>query len=169
MKRIILLLVALSGFSLSSFGQNPNTWKNWDWLIGRWAGEASGEPGNGQGSFTFEKSLDGKILVRKGRTEFPANEKRQAFIHDDLMIIFQDDSGNPEKGIYFDNENHVLNYLIRYADGSIILTSVKVPGQPIMRLTYDKIDDGVAFIKFESSMDGEKFVAHVQGKSKRIK
>jgi hypothetical protein len=34
----------------------------------------------------FQPDLQGEILVRKNRAEYPATKERAEFVHDDLMI-----------------------------------------------------------------------------------
>ena len=38
-------------------------------LVGEWVGEGSGRPGQGRGEFTFRPELQGKVLVRRHRSE----------------------------------------------------------------------------------------------------
>jgi hypothetical protein len=56
----------------------PSVWAPWQFLLGRWTAEASGEPGAGKGTFSFALELQGKILVRRSRTDFPATPARAA-------------------------------------------------------------------------------------------
>jgi hypothetical protein len=42
--------------------------------------------------------------TRKSHSEFPAIESKPQTIHDDLVIVYLDLSGSPNKAIYFDNE-----------------------------------------------------------------
>ena len=113
--------------------------------------------------------LDKKILVRKSHTEFPATDKKAKEIHDDLMIVYSDNSGNPSKAIYFDNEGHTINYAVTFSDKSIILTSEKIQNAPVFRLTYTLLEDKRVNTKFEMSQDGEKFTTYIEGKSRKTK
>ena len=119
MKTKLLLIIALLGFLTTGFGQQKVTWDKWEWLKGEWTGEGSGQIGVSSGTFSFSLDLDKKILVRKSHTEFPATDKKAKEIHDDLMIVYSDNSGNPSKAIYFDNEGHTINYVVTFADKSI--------------------------------------------------
>lgn len=147
--------------------QNP--WTKWTWLIGEWKGEGKGQPGQGEGVFSFTPDLNSKILVRKAHSEYPASGNRPATIHDDLLIVYPDPSGTPSKAIYFDNEGHTITYSISYPEKSIVLLSDKTPNMPVFRLTYSLIDDKTVDTKFEMSQDGEKFMTYIQGKSVKIK
>jgi hypothetical protein len=150
-----------------SFGQQNSSLDSWNWLIGEWIGEGSGQPGKGGGTFSFSYDLDKKIIVRKSHSEYPPTNNKPAVIHDDLMIIYEDFNENPSKAIYFDNEGHIINYQITYSDKSIVLTSVIIPNVPIFRLTYSLVDFGTIDTKFEMSQDGEKFMTYIEGRSQR--
>ena len=151
------------------FGQQSSSWIKWSWLIGQWKGEGNGQPGQGGGIFSFNPDLSDKILVRKSHSEYPATSNKPAIVHDDLLIVYLDFSGNPSKAIYFDNEGHTINYSVSYAEKTIVLLSDKIQNIPIFRLTYTLLDSESIDTKFEMSQDGEKFVTYIEGKSKKIK
>ena len=135
--------------------------------MGEWVGEGSGQPGQGEGTFSFNHDLNKNILVRRSHSEYPATENNPATIHDDLLIVYSDENKMPSKAIYFDNERHTINYSISYAETSIILTSNRAQGGPVYRLTYLKLDDETANIKFEMSQDGQTYKTYIEGKSKK--
>ena len=164
----LLFAIAFFALTVTSFSQQ-NNWDKWNWLLGEWQGAGSGQPGQGGGTFTFAFELDKKIIVRKSSTEFPATENRPQFVYQDLMIVYLDYTSNPTKAICFNNEGYTINYLITYAEKSIILTSEKNPNAPIFRLTYTLLDDKTVNTKFEMSQDGENFMTHIEGKSKKVK
>jgi hypothetical protein len=168
MKMKLLLFVALFAVSSVSFGQKTLSWDKWKWLIGNWTGEGIGQPGQGNGKFAFSVNLDSNIIVRKSHSEYPATEKKPAIIHDDLMIIYPETAGS-QKAIYFDNEGHIINYLIEYAEKTIVFTSEKTSDDPVFRLTYSLLDDGMVNTKFEMSQDGANFITCIEGKSKKVK
>ncbi|MGZ3884832.1 MAG: hypothetical protein ACXVPD_11775 [Bacteroidia bacterium] len=165
------LLFTIIGFTLSvmCFGQQNTAWDKWNWLLGEWKGEGSGQPGQGSGKFSFAFDLDKKVIVRKSHSEYPAAGTKPKTIHDDLMVVYMDMSGTPSKAIYFDNEGHTINYSISYSGKSIILLSEKMPNVPVFRLTYTSLDDNTINTKFEMSQDGEKFMTYIEGKSKAVK
>jgi hypothetical protein len=168
MKTRFLLIIALSGLLTVSFGQKNSAWDKWNWLTGEWIGEGSGKPGKGEGSFSFKFDLDSNILIRKSHSVYPAADNSPGVIHDDLMIVYPDNSGVPSKAIYFDNEGHVINYSINYTDGSITFTSDKVTNTPVFRLTYTLLGNDTVNTKFEMSQDGEKFINYIEGISKKV-
>ena len=169
MKAKLLLTITFLWFLTTCFGQQNATWDKWDWLMGEWKGEGSGQPGQGGGTFSFKPDLDNKILVRKSHSEYPATENKPKVIHDDLLLVYLDFSGNPSKAIYFDNEGHTINYSITYPDKAIVLTSDKIANVPVFRLTYTLLDNEIANTKFEMSLDGLTFMTYIEGQSKKIK
>jgi hypothetical protein len=169
MRAKLIVIMAFIGFISTSFAQQSSSWDKWNWLMGNWAGEGSGQPGQGGGTFSFKPDLDQKILIRKSHSEYPASANKPQIIHDDLMIVYLDYTGNASKAIYFDNEGHTINYSITYAEKSIALISDKMPNVPVFRLTYSLLDDATVNTKFEMSQDGEKFMTYIEGKSKKIK
>jgi len=110
MRTKLIVTIALIGFIATSFGQKKSSWDKWNWLTGEWAGEGSGQPGQGGGTFSFKPDLDQNILVRKSHSEYPETANKLKVIHDDLMIIYLGDTGIASKAIYFDNEGHTINY-----------------------------------------------------------
>jgi len=167
MKQKILLTLILSMIVTLGYCQQNAPLDKWNWILGEWIGEGSGTPGEGKGFFTFEFDLDKNIVVRKSHSEYSATNDKPKIIHDDLMVVFIDQSESNTKAIYFDNESHVINYSIIYTENSIVLTSKKIPNMPIFRLTYTLIDQVTVDTKFEMSQDGINFMVYVQGKSKK--
>ncbi len=169
--RIISILI-LALFSQQITAQQPSiNWDKWNFLIGEWVGEGNGQPGQGSGSFTFKTDLDGKILVRKSHTDFPATADRPAAVHNDLMCIYLDYTGSAAKAIYFDNEGHVIHYGINYSEKSIVFTSDIIPNTARFRLSYTLISSDTLNIKFEfaSPQTPEDFKTYLEGKSMRKK
>lgn len=167
MKSKMMLLVLFLGFVSACSGQQESEWQKWEWLIGNWKGEGSGQPGQGGGTFSFSFDLDKNIIVRKSHSEYPATEKNPKIIHDDLMVVYTDPAASSNKAVYFDNEGHTIFYTASFSDKSIILTSEKLPNAPVFRLTYSIIDKGTVNTRFEMSQDGEKFMTYIEGISKR--
>ena len=169
MKSKLIFTIGFLTLVTVALGQNNSPWAKWTWLIGDWKGEGAGEPGKGSGSFSFMPDLNEKILVRKAHSVYPQDNGKPAIVHDDLLIVSLDYSGNPSKAAYFDNEGHTINYSISYSEKEIILLSEKVPAVPVFRLTYTYLDKETVNTKFEMSQDGVQFMTYVEGKSKKFK
>ena len=132
----------------------PGAWDSWSFLIGEWVGEGAG----GSGGFSFQFDLQGKVLVRKNRAEYPATKDRGASVHEDLMVVYQE--GGRTRAIYFDTEDHTINYTAAFpADqNSLIFLSDVSPSAPRYRLTYTKTTGETLAIRFEIAQIGR---AHV--------
>ncbi|MCE5204724.1 MAG: hypothetical protein LLF80_01265 [Porphyromonadaceae bacterium] len=167
MKTKLLLCAALLSMAVLCFGQQNLPSDNWRWLMGEWKGEGTGNPGQGGGTFSFAYDLDKNIIVRKSHSEYPATNNKPKIIHDDLMVVYSNDSKSPSKAIYFDNEGHIINYAITYADKSITFTSIKLTNTPVFRLTYTLLENDLVNTKFEMSNDGVNFMVYIEGKGKK--
>jgi hypothetical protein len=153
-------------------GQRPGvSWEKWNHLIGEWVGEGSGQPGQNEGTFSFQTDLDGKILVRKNHTVFPETQNSKAMVHDDLLIVYPGAPGGPQEAIYFDNEGNTINYKVSFTDNSVILTSDKATNVPRFRLSYVAIDDKTVSITFEMAapQSPDEFKMYLSGKANRVK
>ena len=168
LKKRSLMLLMLIGFYFLSMAQSSVSWTKFNWLMGEWVGEGAGQPGQGNGTFSFNFDLDKKILVRKSHSQYPKAENKPEINHDDLMVIYPDFSGEASKAIYFDNEGHTINYSVACSEKSIIFTSSKMPNVPVFRLTYTLLDNNMINTKFEMSRDDDKFITYVEGKSKKV-
>jgi hypothetical protein len=122
-------------------------------LVGNWTGTGAGDPGQGVGSFSFSSDLQGRVLVRHAHTEYPATPQRPATVHDDLMVVYAEQS----KAIYFDNEGHVIHYDISVDASRTVATflSTDPAPSPLFRLTYKAKKADELAITFEIAMNGK--------------
>jgi hypothetical protein len=169
MKTKLITVFLMVCASIGGFAQTNSNWDSWYWLLGSWVGEGSGQPGQGSGEFTFTFDLDKNILVRKSHSEYPAVENKPAIIHDDLLIVYPESSDGTFKAIYFDNESHVINYLVTISENNIVFTSKKTSESPVFRLTYTLSEKEIVNTKFEMSQDGLTFMTFIQGNSVKKK
>ena len=106
-------------------------------LVGKWVGEGTSEVGAGGGYFTFEWSLNDRILIRKNHAEYPATKDRPAFTHEDLMIVYVDSATKGLRAFYTDSERNTINYIVTVAaDGKVVFSSDPRDAGPRYRLTY---------------------------------
>jgi hypothetical protein len=133
-------------------------------LLGEWAGTGQGQPGTGSGRFTFEKDLDGKVLIRRGRAEYPATKDRPAFVHTDFTVVFPSPAGL--RASYFDNEGHHIQYRVdvRADRNTVAFLSDTEPGAPRFRLIYRKEADRLR-VSFDIAPPGqpESFQTYTEG------
>jgi hypothetical protein len=132
-------------------GVTNATQNDLSFLIGDWTGSGSGEPGQGIGSFSFTPDLQQHILVRRAHSEYPATSNKPAIIHDDLLVVYADQS----KAIYFDSEDHVIHYDITTDSKSVTFLSTDPLPSPLFRLTYLKTSSNQLIVKFEISPTGK--------------
>lgn len=167
-KNIVAFGIALLICASNAPGQQDSTWLQWNWLVGDWVGEGTGAPGESTGGFTLYPDLGAKVLVRRGHTQFPESAGKPEVIHDDLMVVYAGPAGQPDRAVYFDNEGHVINYSITYADSAIVLTSETTKNSPVFRLIYGRLAQGSVIVRFAMSRDGKQFVTYTEGKCRRV-
>jgi hypothetical protein len=168
---ILFYIILLVSGQLTFGQQSNNPWEKWDYLIGEWVGEGNGQPGQGEGKFSFQTDLDGKILVRKNHTVFPETADSKAKVHDDLMVIYQGTSGAPNEAIYFDNEGNTIKYKVNFTPTSVVLTSDIEKNSPRFRLSYLPVDSKTITVNFEiaSPQAPEEFRMYISGKAFKVK
>ena len=126
-------------------------------LIGEWEGVGGGGPGVGKGTFGFEFDLQNKIIVRKNYAEYPATANRTAIKHDDLIVIYFDETSNQIRANYFDSEGQQIHYGVTPSSDheAVTFLSELSASQPRYRLSYKKLKDGTLSGTFEISPPGQ--------------
>jgi len=129
------------GFTLLSAQTADPRWEPLRFLIGKWKGSGAGDPGAGQGAFSFSPELNGHILVRRSFNQLASGTR-----HEDLMIVYAGEEGKAPHAIYFDNEGHTILYEVAFpAASTAVFTATGSPGY---RLTYN-LDKGTLNGRFE--------------------
>jgi hypothetical protein len=172
MRRFVFVLALLSGVVLAQ--EVPkDKWVEWQPFLGTWEGAGGGGPGQGTGSFTFSPELQGAILVRHNYSQYPATNGKPSYRHDDLMVIYADEQAGKTRAEYWDNEGHVIRYLVELGDGGRRLVMASDPAQrgPRYRLTYSKTSDNELKLTFEiaSPEAPDKFKTYIEATAKRTK
>ena len=167
---LAIIIVTVAG---STPAQTPATLDSLNRLIGKWVGEGTSEVGAGGGYFTFEKSLNGHVLIRKNRADYPATKDRPAVTHEDLMVVFPDAATKQLRGFYTDSESNTINYVITVStDGKTItfLSDGRDPG-PRYRLTYVLTTADAITLTFEIAPPDkpDQFRKIIDGKVRRAK
>ena len=151
-------------FASSLIGQD---WGPVQFLVGSWVGEGSGQPGQGTGAFSFSPELQGKILVRKSFAEYPAANGKPASRHDDLLVVYRDQATHELRATYFDSEEHVIQYAVRPAEGSVVFLSDLAPSGPRYRMTYTSTGNNTLKFKFEIAAPGTEFAPYIEAAAHR--
>ena len=157
--------VAIAGwFVCSLLGQD---WGPAQFLVDNWTGEGGGQPGQGSGAFSFSPDLQGNVLVRKSFAEYPPANGRPASRHDDLTIVYRDETTHALRATYFDNEEHVIQYTVEPAEGGVVFVSQGAPSSPRFRLTYTSTGKDTLNIKFEIAAPGKEFAPYLEAAAHR--
>jgi hypothetical protein len=168
-----VLVVLLSLLASAAFAQElpKDNWTNWRPFMGTWEGAGGGGPGQGSGTFSFTPELQGAVLVRHNYAQYPATKDKPAYRHDDLMVIYLDPTTKQTRADYWDNEEHVIHYLVELIDGKGKLVMLSDPAQPgpHYRLTYVKTGDNELKLTFEIAPPDapEKFKTYIEASAKR--
>lgn len=169
---VFLCLIFLYGNVFAQQTVSKPDWFALRFLLGEWVGEGSGEPGQGNSSYTFAFDLDEQILVRRNHTEYLSTKDRPGFFHDDLMVVYPIHNESM-RAIYFDNEGHVINYKVELSQDGNTATFVSdpLPTTPRFRLTYVKQAVDLVLIRFETAPPSQpnKFSQYLEGKAHRTK
>ena len=142
-------------------------WGPAQFLVGHWTGEGTGQPGNGSGAFSFAPDLAGHVLVRKSFAEYPAADGKPAFRHDDLTIVYRDETSHGLQAIYFDSEGHVIRYTVSPAGGGVVFLSDGAASQMRYRMTYTPAGQNSLKIKFEIAAPGKEFTTYIEAAARR--
>ncbi len=146
-------------------------WPEMEYLVGDWVGEGSSDVGKGSGEFSFQWDLQNRVLVRKNVAIYPATEGRPVYRHDDLMIFYKESEGGPLQAVFFDNEGHVIRYVVTVFPerGAIQCLSEAMPSTPRYRFTYWKTGADSLAITFEITPPGkpDSFTKFIEARAKR--
>ena len=168
--RYLVLLTLL----LVSAPVHAGDWGPLEFLIGKWTGAGGGGPGQSSGAFSFTPDLQSTVLVRKSFAEYPPANGKPAFRHDDLMIVYRDERSHEFRAIYFDSEQHTIQYsvkafLAKPGTGGVVFESAPSQSAPRYRMTYTSTGDAAASFKFEIAPPGQEFTAYIEASLRREK
>jgi hypothetical protein len=167
--RIVSAIIGLLLICASVSAQQPKSCGGLDSLAGEWVGAGTGAPGEGAGGFTFQRELQGKVLVRRNFAEYPPMNSRPAYRHDDLMVIYGD--ANASRADYWDNESHVIRYAVTTSpDGcTITFESSRSATEAAFKLTYTIKSPDEVSIGFQIAPPGKDFGNYITASAKRKK
>jgi hypothetical protein len=167
---LLTIFVAVTGQATAQ-QSDESKWNEWRFLLGKWVAEGGGQPGQASaGGFSFDFDLQGKVLIRRNYSEYPATASKPPFRHDDLMLIYQE----PNKGTradYFDNEGHVIHYSVTFSEDKKTVTFVSdvISSAPRFRFIYRQVKDDSLSMEFDIAPPGkpDSFSKYVEGTAKR--
>ena len=149
--------------------KSADPWAALRFLVGTWKAESGGgKPGDAVGGgFTFAIELDGKVAVRRNRSEFaPRPGEAKGTMHEDLMVLYPKGSGL--QALYWDDEGHVIRYTVRSEAGTLIFESDPGAPGPRFRLVYARRGADVVEVSFSIAPPGKGFQPYVTGLARRI-
>jgi hypothetical protein len=161
MSRVILLMAFLFQSAIAF-----EDWGPVKFLVGNWTGEGSGQPGQGTGKFSFTPDLQGKVLIRKSYAEYPAAQGRPASRHDDLMVVYREESSG-WRAMYFDNEGHVISYTVISSGAGAVFTSDGPASGTRYRLTYMPEGKEEVRLRFEIAPPGKEFATYLESSARK--
>jgi hypothetical protein len=167
MNRCIVLFVVMCTSVAAAQAQPKDRWAAWQPFLGTWVGGGSGQPGQGAGEFTFAPELQGAVLVRHNYAKYPATGDKPAYRHDDLMVIHAE--GESTRADYWDNEGHVIHYMVDVSAGKLVFVSDGAQPGPRYRLTYVKTGGDTLKLMFEIAPPNDRnaFKTYITAEAKR--
>ena len=171
MHRCIAAVLVLFAAMAAAQELPSDRWADWQPFLGAWECAGGGGPGQGSGTFTLTPELQGAVLVRHNNAQYPATKDKPAYRHDDLMVIYPDASGKKTCADYWDNEGHVMHYVVEFTDHKLVMVSDAVQPGPRYRLTYVKTGDNDLKLTFEIAPPEapDKFKTYIEATAKRAK
>ncbi len=143
---------------------NP-AWKQLDFVLGKWigvAGEKDTPLGAGEGAFSFQPELNGRIILRRNNASYSSGVQ-----HDDLLVIYADPPDGPPRAIYFDSEGHTIRYSLKFpADSSVVFESEGSQPGPRYRLSY-WMEANVLKGRFEVAPPGAGYKAYMNWSARK--
>jgi hypothetical protein len=164
------VVIALASVAGVAWAEAPAALAPLRFLLGEWRAVPSGKPGEATGSATFASSLRDHVILRFSYAEYPALASRDAFRHDDLMVIHADASAQL-RADYWDNEGHIVHYLVQpRGSDEVVFLSEAPASEPHYRLTYKLAPDGTLGGRFEISPAGaaETFITYLTWSSRKV-
>lgn len=168
---VSLCVFLLCGSLPAQTVKSTDPWERLSFLIGEWEGVGSGGViGEGTGGATFTCDLDKNILVRKNWAKYPPKPGEKSGIsHEDLMIIYPSPGEPPFHAIYFDNEGHVINYLVSFPGktGAVNFETDSSQKGPRFRLEYEVNPDKSMRVDFLMAPPGGELKLYAHGLLKK--
>ncbi len=171
LKNNILQLAAVALLLTGSVNLSaaPSELQPFDFLLGEWEATGSGEPGTAGGTTVFERSLQGRVILRTNFAEYPPTADRPGSRHDDLMVIFVSPTG--VRADYYDSEGHTIRYRVTSpGPGLAVFLSEPAPGGPRFRLTYKRVEADALEGEFAiaPAEAGDTFKPYLQWRARKI-
>ncbi len=154
----VLGIVICSG--VPARAQPASAWDRLQMLVGTWESSGDTQLGQGEGSASFTRELNGQVIVRRSFADYKAGPQAGTR-HDDLLVIYRDAADRPPKAIYFDSEGHVIRYAVDVSnDNAIVFESDRDAEGPRYRLSYTRNGASLAGT-FEIASPGAEYKTYL--------
>jgi hypothetical protein len=167
-----LLLAGLALAAGPSPAQEKDPWAPLRFLEGTWSGMGAGAAGKSKSWVTtFSLDLDGHVMIRKNRAEYPPKGgKKDGFVHEDMMVIYRKGGEDLFRAVYFDNEGNAVSYTASFPpkQPSVVFDSEGPGSGPRFRLTYEIRPDGSLAAEFQTAKPGGEFQPSVRALLKKV-
>ncbi len=166
--RLLFVLPAFAAAATAARADDPkDPLAALDFLIGSWTGSSAVT----QGTDTFSKALDGKVIQRSAHAKLLGKDGKAAGAMDTLMTIHPDPAGTGLRAVYFDNDGHVIHYKTDsvVAGARVVFVSDGSDPGPLFRLSYLRKSPDQLHTTFEMAAPGhpEAFRVIAEGDSVR--
>lgn len=151
------------------------SFKPFQYLIGPWKGEGTGQPGNSSATVKYEYILDSTYIKFEGKSAYKPQEKNpQGEVHRGMGLIGYDKLKQRYFAYIFHNESFVEQDSITFNSDSseFSLHSQNLTNIPLgwnSRSTFKRIDSKSYQQIFELAAPGKEFVTYVTNKMNKVK
>lgn len=175
MKYIVALLLF---FPIISFAQTKqdSLWLPFRSFIGKWTGEAEGQPGKGKYERSYEFVLNNKFIEVKNKSTYPpSKENKKGEVHEDHGFISYDKSRKTFVLRQFHIEGFVNQYRIESISPdkrTIVFISESIENIPAgfrAKETYQILNDNEFTETFELAEPGKDFELYSKATLKKVK
>jgi len=154
--------------ALASVKTDP--WFEIRFLLGSWEAKTTGGVAQAQVSagYAFRLELRDHVMARHSRSGACSAPDDFNCQHSDLLYIYPAATGQSLEAIYFDNEGHVIHYVVSTPKpGTVVFLSEAAQPGPQYRLSYTFLD-GVMSGQFEMKIPGQTdFTSYLEWSGKR--
>ncbi len=173
---VSIALLAASAMSSQSQDSRSDPWAPMRFLVGEWAGEASGEPGTGTASRRYEFILGGRFIHERNTSTYPPQEKNKAGeVHQHWSIFSYDKNRRTVVFRQFHQEGFVIVYVLNLnlsTPSKLVFDSEQIENFDSSwkaRESYDLISDNEYTETFELARPGKSYEVYSRNHFKRVR
>lgn len=168
------LALALSAQESAPTAPKPDPWEPVRFLLGKWEGDASGEPGTGKVVRAYAFVLNNRYIEVRNQSTYPPQEKNpKGEVHVDWGMISYDRAAKKLVLRQFNVEGYVNHYVLESVspDGrTVVFVTAAIENIPAGwrgRETYTWVSDDEFTEKFELAVPGKDFTTYSESRFRR--